>query len=98
MFIAVSHWYGSCLWFLVHHYHRILIKTPQRYPQSHGDPPGLHGPVPQDQSLHKHQRVLDGVGVRVDKPKAWLIDYKSSDVGRLGCCKSKAIIIDLGGI
>lgn len=63
MFIAGSHWSGSLL--LVYRHHWILTGTSiseisQGCPQSLGDAGVM---VPQDQSLHQLQKVLE---VRVD--------------------------------
>ena len=40
--------------------------------------------VPQDQSLHKLQQVLDGVDVRVGQPKALLWDWVIAEQVNLG--------------
>lgn len=69
MFILMSHWSGSRLMALAHNHHWTLTQTSVRYPAgapSHEDPVAN---IPQDQSLHMFQQVLDGVDVIVGQPK-----------------------------
>lgn len=55
--------------FLVHHQYWMLTETPLRYPTalSHGDPVAM---ISQDQSLKKHQQVIDGIDIEAGQLKA----------------------------
>lgn len=64
MLIEKSHWSGFWSTTIPGSSLELLWTTP-----SHRDPVGT---VPQDQSLHKLQQVLDGADVKVGQPKARL--------------------------
>lgn len=66
MFISASHWSSFRPLALAHTLTGSLLEHPV-VTLSHG---GLAGIVPQGQSLRELQQVLDGVGVKVDQPKA----------------------------
>lgn len=70
MFIAVSHCLVQCLWFLVYHHHWMLTETPMEYPVatlSYGSPAVI---IPQNQSFHVFNHIIDWVDIRVGQINA----------------------------